>query len=234
MLAIRDFIWASGAVIWDDPVQLQQLTDGKVSNTLFEIVENLNSELLIESAYFVNRDRSIKIATQLIERGVNIRVLTNSLASNDVIPAHAGYAKTREELLEIGVDIYELRADAGSINKHWLKRHSNAALHAKAMVFDRKAIFVGSFNLDPRSADINTEAGLYVESPELAQQLIQYMDEGIQANNSYHVKLDKDGNLYWVTTVNGEEVQFTSEPETTFWQRFQSGFIQLFPIEHEL
>jgi putative cardiolipin synthase len=95
-------------------------------------------------------------------------------------------------------------------------------------------VFIGSFNLDPRSADINTEAGLYVESPELAQQVIEYMDEGVRPENSYRVLLDEHGDLYWVTEVDGKEVRYHEEPETTFGQRFMSGFIELLPVEDQL
>ena len=95
-----------------------------------------------------------------------MRVLTNSLASNDMLPAHSGYAKTRRRLLENGMELYELRPDTDAFRPGWslLSGRSRAALHAKAMAFDGEAVFIGSFNLDPRSAVINTEAGLYIES----------------------------------------------------------------------
>ncbi len=86
----------------------------------------------------------------------------------------------------------------------------------------------------PRSASINTEAGLYVESPELAEQVAAYMDEGVQPQNSYRVLLDADGDLVWVTRINGREVRYHKEPESSFGQRFMSGFIQLLPVEHQL
>lgn len=111
---------------------------------------------------------------------------------------------------------------------------SKAALHTKAVVFDRETVFIGSFNLDPRSASINTEAGLYVESPELAEQVAAYMDEGVQPQNSYRVLLDEDGNLVWVTEIDGREVRYHDEPESSFGQRFMSGFIMLLPVEHQL
>jgi phosphatidylserine/phosphatidylglycerophosphate/cardiolipin synthase-like enzyme len=103
---------------------------------------------------------------------------------------------------------------------------SKSALHTKAIVFDRESVFVGSFNLDPRSGSINTEAGIYVESPELA--------EGVQPENSYRVQLDESGDLYWVTEVDGNEVRYYKEPQTTFGQRFMSGFIMILPVEHQL
>ncbi|WP_281374137.1 phospholipase D-like domain-containing protein [Mycoplana rhizolycopersici] len=108
------------------------------------------------------------------ERNVRVRVLTNSLASNNQLAAHSGYSNTRRRLLENGLELYELRPDPDAFRPGWSLRSglSRAALHTKAMVFDRKAVFIGSFNLDPRSAVINTEAGLYIESPELAERLM--------------------------------------------------------------
>jgi cardiolipin synthase C len=170
----------------------------------------------------------------LHDRGIRMRVLTNSLATNDVLAAHAGYAKYREALLANGVELYELRPDAGVIKKKVLSGQSKAALHTKAIVFDRESVFIGSFNLDPRSANLNTEAGLYVESPELAEQVIAYMDEGVRPENSYRVQLDANGDLVWVTEVNGMEVRFYQDPESGFWDRFMSGFIGLLPVEHQL
>ena len=102
------------------------------------------------------------------------------------------------------------------------------------MVFDRESVFVGSFNLDPRSANINTEMGLYVESPELARQVIAYMDEGVLPYNAYRVTLDEGGDLVWTTQEDGMPVEYTKEPKTTFWQRFMSGFIQMLPVEEQL
>ncbi len=137
-------------------------------------------------------------------------------------------------MLESGVELYELRADAGSIKKRIAFFGAKAALHAKVVVFDRKDVFIGSFNLDPRSADINTEAGLYVESPELAAQVIAWMDEGVLPQNSYQVLLDEDGDLQWVTEYDGQQVRFDRDPESTAWQRFVAGFIGILPVEGQL
>lgn len=201
---------------------------------LFRKADTLQSEVLIESAYFVTQDKAFESVKKLTERGVRVRVLTNSLASNDVVAAHAGHAKRRKQLIENGMELYELRPDAGAVKQRVISGESKAALHTKAVVFDREAVFIGSFNLDPRSASINTEAGLYVESPELAEQVIEYMDEGIESQNSYRVVLDEDGELVWITETDGREVRYHNEPETSFRQRFMSGFIMMLPVEHQL
>jgi putative cardiolipin synthase len=233
---IRDsLIWARGQIVWDDPADIESDAEhGRMHLALHRKMDTLQKEVLMEAAYFVTRDRGVEIARQLNARGVKMRVLTNSLASNDVLAAHAGYAKRREELLASGVELYEMRPDAGTIKKKVISAKSKAALHTKAIVFDRESVFVGSFNLDPRSADINTEAGLYVESPELAAQVVEYMDEGVRPENSYRVMLDENGDLYWVTEVDGKEVRYDEDPQTTFGQRFTSGFIEMLPVEDQL
>jgi putative cardiolipin synthase len=240
MAEIRDsFVWAPGRVVWDDPSTVQEGREASaMDDALHRKIQTIQRELLIESAYFVVRDRGVRVAGELQQKGVRVRILTNSLASNDVVAAHAGYAKRRKALVENGVELYELRPD--SISKTVAERRafsrgeSNAALHTKAIVFDRESVFVASFNLDPRSADINTEMGLYVESPELARQVMAYMDEGVLPYNAYRVQLDEDGRLVWRTVKNGAPVVYTKEPETTFGQRFTSGFIRMLPVEGQL
>jgi putative cardiolipin synthase len=234
--SVRDrLIWAPGQIVWDDPEDIRAGAEhGRMDRALYRKLDTLQKEVLIEAAYFVPRDRGVGKAKQLNDRGVRVRVLTNSLASNDVLAAHAGYAKYRKELLANGVELFEMRPDAGSVKKRVISGESKAALHTKAIVFDRESVFIGSFNLDPRSGNINTEAGLYVESPELAAQVIEYMDEGVRPENSYRVLLDESGDLYWVTEVDGEKVRYDEDPETTFGQRFMSGFIMMLPVEHQL
>ena len=166
--------WARGQVVWDDPASINDPSLRTMRGLLVNRLERLQKELLIESAYFIPLETGVEILKGLVSRGVRIRVLTNSLASNDVLAAFAGYSKVREQLLEAGVELYEVRPQPGPFPQEIVSAGSRAGLHTKAMVFDRKDVFVGSFNLDPRSSLINTEAGLYVESPELAAMVAQY------------------------------------------------------------
>ena len=196
-------------------------------------VAELKQELLAEAPYFVLPAGAQAIVKALHERNVRVRVLTNSLASNNQLAAHSGYAKTRRRLLENGMELYELRADTDAFRPGWslVSHQSRAALHTKAMVFDREAVFIGSFNLDPRSAVINTEAGLYIESPELAERLTAYMATGVAPANSYRVRLDPNGGIVWETERDGEIVRYRDEPETGFRQRFVANLVKLLPIE---
>ncbi len=232
---VHNFIWAPGRIVWDDPAAF---TDAGVTSRMLEglhqRISTLERDLLIESAYFIPRDRGIEKMAELHGRGVRIRVLTNSLVSNDVLAAHAGYSGRRKQVLESGVELYELRADAGQIRKHLVYFKAKAALHAKVIVFDRQDTFIGSLNLDPRSTDLNTEAGIYVESPELAAQVVEWMDAGVSPDNSYRLSLDSDGDILWTTRVDGAEVSFDRDPDSSFWQRFAAGFIRILPVEDQL
>jgi len=164
-----------------------------------------------------------------------VRVLTNSAATNDVMAAHAGYANTRKDLLDAGIELYELRPDS-NMKREWsiAAGKSRAALHAKALVFDRESVFMGSFNLDPRSRAINTEIGIMIDSPEIARQLAEFMDEGVLPGSAYHVTRDKNGDLEWTAETNGTKVEFDRDPETSLSQRFVIDVVGLLPIEEQL
>lgn len=233
---VERFVWAQGEVVADDPGTLTAGDGGVVKTTLQQRLGQAQEEVLIESAYFVPIGKAPEHAGKLVDRGVRIRVLTNSLASNDVAAAHAGYEEVREELLDKGLELYELRPDAGKVRSEWqlVSGRSIAALHTKALVIDRQSTFIGSFNLDPRSANLNTEVGLLVESPELAARVAAYMDEGVLPENSYRVTRDDNGDLVWTTISDGQETTFDKEPETSGWKRFVADFIKILPVEKQL
>ncbi len=111
---------------------------------------------------------------------------------------------------------------------------SKAALHAKSLVFDRKSVFIGSFNLDPRSTALNTEIGVIIDSPEIAGQVGELMDEGGSPGSAYRVTLDNNENLVWSADINEEKVEYDRDPETSFMYRFAIGLIGMLPIEEHL
>ena len=232
---LRDnLVWARGEVIADKP---ETIARGKESDEVVRFIRGrvaqLKEELLVESPYFVLPAGAQATVKALHGRGVRVRALTNSLASNDMLPAHSGYAKTRRRLLENGMELYELRPDTDAFRPGWslLSGRSPAALHTKAMAFDREAVFIGSFNLDPRSAVINTEAGLYIESPELAEMLTAYMATGVVPANSYRVLLDPNGKIVWETERDGQSVRYRDEPQTGFRRRLVANLWKLLPID---
>jgi putative cardiolipin synthase len=171
----------------------------------------------------------------LTASGIKVRALTNSAASNDVIAAHAGYANTREKLLKAGAELYELRPDT-NMERHWsvLSGKSRAALHNKFIVLDRKSVFIGSFNFDPRSSTLNTEVGVMIDSTDIANQAAKIMDEGVAPGSAYQVKLDEDDRLVWTAENDGEKVEYDADPETNIWNRFLFDIIGILPIEDQL
>jgi putative cardiolipin synthase len=197
----------------------------------------VKKSVFVEAAYFVPGKEGMVHLQTMRKRGVKIRILTNSLKSNDVLAAYAGYNTYREALLKEGIELYELRDDAGAghiINKHTGKGDVQSGLHAKIIVFDAKDVFVGSFNLDPRSSHINTEGGLYVQSPVLAKRIMAYMNEGIKPENAYNVKIDKNGKITWVTVENGKKVIYDKEPKVSAWDNLKVNIFQLLPFEGQL
>ena len=227
-----NFTWAPGRVFVEHPSRVNTNADTVIATALRQRANEVERELLIESPYFVLGDRNIEGVRQLKQRGIKVRVLTNSAASNDVMPAHAGYANTRTKLLQAGVELYELRPDS-NMKRQWsvLAGKSRTALHAKSLVFDRKSVFIGSFNLDPRSTALNTEIGVMIDSPEIASQVGEWMDEGVSPGSAFHVTLDESDDLVWSAETNGEKVHYSKDPETTIWDRLVFDFIGILPIE---
>jgi putative cardiolipin synthase len=236
LVQIRDnFIWAPGKVLVENPSRVDANADNIIASALRQRISEVEREVLIESPYFVLGDVNIERVQQLTARGLKVRVLTNSAASHDVMPALAGYVNTRKKLLNAGVELYELRPDS-NMERIWsvLAGQSQAALHAKSLVFDRKSVFIGSFNLDPRSTALNTEIGVMIDSPEIAAQVGELMDEGVAPGSAFHVTLDKNDNLVWSAEKNGEKVEYDTDPETNLLYRIIVGIIGMLPIEDQL
>src|SRR5580765_1447832 len=234
LVQIRDnFIWAPGKVLVENPSRVDANADNIIASALRQRISEVEREVLIESPYFVLGDANIERVRQLTARGVKVRVLTNSAASHDVLPALAGYVYTRKKLLKAGIELYELRPDS-DMKRDWSVLASKAALHAKSLVFDRKSVFIGSFNLDPRSTALNTEIGVMIDSPEVAGQVGELMDEGVAPGSAFHVTLDKNDNLVWTNEYNDSKVEYYTDPETSFLYRFMVDLIGLLPIEDQL
>jgi putative cardiolipin synthase len=231
---IGGFIWAPGRVVFDDPSSINDPSVRVITQALHKRVERLEKELLIESAYFIPLDPGLGWVNALVGRGVRVRIVTNSLASNDVLPAFAGYSISRKGLIRAGAELHEVCWEPGPLRQRQILQGSKTAVHTKTFVFDRKDVFIGSFNLDARSSSINTEAGLYVESPVLAAQVVEYLDEGAGPEVSYRVLLDKDDDLYWVAADDGKPLRYDTDPLSTAWQRFKASLYSIMPIIGQL
>ncbi|MGH8172844.1 MAG: phospholipase D-like domain-containing protein, partial [Rhodanobacteraceae bacterium] len=165
--------------------------------------------------------------------GVEVAVLTNSLASTDAGNVYAAYASYRPQLLAAGVEMYELKPDAAyKDNERHTIGSSSSSLHAKAMVVDNDRAFVGSMNLDPRSGNLNTEDGVLVTSPALAKALSDLFELATNPAATYRVRL-KEGTktVYWETTENGETLLYDKAPRTSAWRRAKASMTRALPIE---
>jgi len=225
----------------DDPAKVGEKADATGADTsrvlleLADKVDQATQEVLIVSPYFVPGAQGTRSLTAEVARGMHIAVLTNSLAATDVAAVHAGYARYRRELLRGGVDLYEMKPLVGSGDgkrRLSVTGSSEASLHTKAMVIDRHWVFVGSMNLDPRSAKLNTEMGVLVDSAELAEQLRGQFELDTSPEFSYRVVVEEPGHeLVWYDRVDGKERRSEHEPDASVWRRMGATALRALPIE---
>ncbi len=182
------------------------------------------------------RPHGVEAFARLRQAGVRVRVLTNAFEATDVPAVHAGYAKYRQPLLELGVTLYEMRrlvpehADQHGRPLRQRLGSSGSSLHAKTFAVDGERLFVGSLNFDPRSALLNTELGFLIDSPALAQQVAQAFEHQIPLQ-SYRVTLTEDGALQWHSGVGDPPPVYATEPHTTWWSRTLVSLLMWLPIE---
>jgi putative cardiolipin synthase len=232
-------IWAPARIVYDKPEKMgsggQAAESVRLGPQLASAVAGPRSELVISSPYFIPGKNGVKSFSQLREQGVRVRILTNSFAANDVALVHSGYAKYRKDLLRLGVELYEIKPSlADTAEKEGgTFGSSGASLHAKAFIFDRRQVFVGSMNLDPRSLYLNTELGIVVDSPELAKELLRGFEELTRPQYSYRLVLEGN-DLIWVAEEGGREVRYNRDPEVGFWRRLSTGCLSIFAPESML
>lgn len=216
--------WAPAFLLADAPTKIEFGADSGdellIAEDLAALMRGAKREVIIVSPYFVPGRWGMELMRELRGRGVRVRVLTNSLAATDVPIVHAGYARYRRELLDIGVELAELHSMPGrQRGLLGLFGSSRASLHAKAAVIDRHIAFVGTLNLDPRSIRLNTEMGVVADSPALAQQLVTLYEQSAAPENSFRPQLAADGSgIEWVGSAGGVERRLRSEPEAGFWR----------------
>jgi putative cardiolipin synthase len=203
---------------------------------LREIASGTEEELLIVSPYFVPGESGLELLSSLKKKGVAVKILTNSLASTDVVAVHTGYRRYRNALLKQGIELYELKRENGKpVRQRPLGRKapSYASLHAKVYVIDRKQAIIGSFNFDPRSEKLNTEIGIVIDSPQIAALLHAQFEESTDADSSYRLEL-QSGDVIWKTMEDGKEKRLHLEPGAGFFRRLQARLFALLPFEKQL
>ena len=227
--------WVSIRTVSDNPAKGlgRAPPEALLPQKLHQIIGKPESSVDLVSPYFVPTAAGVDAFAALAGRGVKMRVLTNSLEATDVAIVHSGYAKRRKPLLDAGIVLYELQriSPAIKIKKSFgLAGSSGSSLHAKTFSVDCASIFIGSFNFDPRSANLNTELGFVIDSPALAQRIEATFD-AIIPSVAYEVRLSETGSLLWIEHRQDEPIQHETEPGTSFLKRTWIWFMSILPIE---
>jgi cardiolipin synthase C len=246
-----EYFWGDARMVFDDPQKIAVAPSEQETHLQAKLRSELappESELLVLSPYFVPGEAGVESLRRLRQRGVKVRIITNSLASTDVVSVHSGYQRYRKPLLEAGVELYELKPSAAqkqdatakrTDTAHGVSGSSRAALHAKTLVADQRTLFVGSMNLDPRSLFLNTEIGVILEMPDMARAFVQRLDADLRGS-AYRLTLtpaDGPGSgkrVEWIALEDGREVRYTTDPGASFWRRIGASFLSLLPIESQL
>jgi putative cardiolipin synthase len=228
--------WAPVRLVSDDPAKgLGEADPGMLMpERLSQVVGEPRSEVELISAYFVPAVNGTRLFTGMARRGVKVTILTNSLEATDVAVVHSGYAKRRRELLEAGVRLFELKAISPESQRGGDlvggSGSSASSLHAKTFAVDGYRVFIGSFNFDPRSAHLNTEMGLVIDSAAMAQRIAESFAHAIP-QRSYEVKIGKDGGLVWIERNGDREIRHDTEPGTGMLKRFAVRALSILPLD---
>ena len=228
---------------WPDKLLLDRESSAEVFGAgLGSIIRAATNSVTIVSPYFVPTSEGARLLAELAEKGVNVRVITNSMASNNSAVVHAHYAKRRKALLRSGVSLYEVKPEFSIAPEESTASILNApqiaqVLHTKAFTFDGDQVFIGSFNFDPRSLFENTEMGLLVDSPEFARGIDASIEQALDSE-TYRLQLEpRPGGgemITWEISANGVIDQYRQEPGSGFWQRLWSRILGWLPVEAQL
>ncbi len=232
--------WGVAHVFADPPDKL--LSDSAATAFKTSVTKNVvmriweaESDLVITSPYLIPGKHGMKTLRDLAAKGVKATIVTNSLAATDEPLVHNGYAKYRPEILAAGVDLYELSPTRTQhIRRLGMFGSSLGRLHAKTVVIDRKTVFIGSMNLDPRSASANTEFGMFIDNPAIAKELLRVVNIS-KLQSAYRVRLNPNGaGLQWISSDDDQEMVQDVEPESSAWLRLHNAFFGWFVPEELL
>ena len=234
------FEWGRATLFADPPRKVIDRKSVPVSDypgyKLEKILKSCKQRVRITNPYLIPGVPGVDLFSALQQTGVQVDILTNALATNDVAVVHGAYSRYRKPLLRSGVRLWELRPMAEQKQRlHWFKGKSRASLHAKTFVLDDNRGFVGSINLDSRSIIQNTEIGMLIENKEINRQLNQLFETWVAPDAAWALNLTESGGIRWLgETDNGETQVSTRDPETTWWQRTLARVLSLLPIENQI
>ena len=204
----------------------------QVGQQLVDLIDAATREVWLISAYLIPTLELEQAIQRARERGVEVRILTNSINSNNHLTAHSAYRKHVRHLVEMGVDVHEVRVDAEDRDLYIESpvEDKSLCLHAKVMLFDDDQVFIGSANLDPRSLHINTEMGLLIESTSLNAAMRRVLEPDFSLRNAWHLQQDTDGQMIWVS----DKETLDHQPTHSYMRRIEDWFFSLLPIENEM
>jgi putative cardiolipin synthase len=246
IIAAKTPLIASHArLVYDSPDKKHVTAGMSPGNLIYDAVadeaKSVSTEMLAVTPYLVPSPDELQTMKSERDRNAAVRILTNSLQSAPDLAAHAGYMHYRPAMLQAGIQLYEIRSLLGSTRGSGqgkaISRHGHYSLHGKIYVFDRRSIFVGSLNLDQRSKLLNTEIGLIIHSPSLAEQAALRFEALSSLDNSYTVELraaESKSSLVWKTRESGVVREYTKEPARNEWQKFRVNVLTLLPLDKEL
>jgi len=230
--------WAEAELVFDPPATGREAGPDRPRQSalaLRALVDRADEEILVESAYLILGDEQLRTLAEVKGRGVRVVALTNSLATNDLATNHSGYARRRKAMLAAGLELHELRSDAMAC-AIWIEGRDDCgtatvSLHSKSAVFDRRTVYVGSFNVNLRSIYLNSETILLIHSAQLAEQVAQAIETALAPANSWEVRMKRDGSIKWSA---GAGETWSHEPATGWWTRLKSSLLRLVPMEKYL
>jgi putative cardiolipin synthase len=232
LMADRQPLFAAEArVLSDSPDKLiNEISEEhmRLAMDLREVLLSAREEIIAISPYYVPGDNGVQLVQNLVDKGVRVIILTNSLASNNHVAVHGAYARYRKDVIRAGAELYEARANAAREMQGMDDGPDTLTLHTKAFLIDRRYLFVGSLNIDPRSIRINAEMGLLIDSEAMVGGITSRVSERLP-ELAWRVVINENGQLEWYGHINGEEVIETKEPLTDSWLRFKAWFLKIAP-----
>ncbi|EAQ98212.1 Phosphatidylserine/phosphatidylglycerophosphate/cardiolipin synthase [Congregibacter litoralis KT71] len=234
--AVKDALPGEPELLVDTPppadITAESSAPMQLAQELIEVFDSAREEVIVISAYLIPSPGLEAVVERAARRGVRIRILTNSIRSNNHITAHSAYRNHIGELMEDGAELHEVRIDAGNRTRYMLSPVDKKALalHAKVLVIDGDRVFVGSPNLDPRSMRINTEVGLLVRSEALNERIRESVEPDLSQANAWSLQLDESNRVVWVA----EGQTLSKQPAASFMQRLEDWFFAHLPIEGQM
>lgn len=230
------WFWGEARLVADQPEKIEVSGDVpalRIGPDIKTMLDGAQHEIVATTPYFIPGEEGTQHLVSLAQGGLSIKILTNSLASTDEPAAHAGYVHYRKALVAGGVQLYELKPSTGQHQESTaLGKSSGISLHAKTIVVDGREVFIGSLNMDQRSKLLNTEMGVIVDSPGLAQAINAFFATATAPTNAYKVMLDPaTKQLVWQAENGDKPVTYHSEPDATVKRRTEVSLLRLLPID---